>query len=168
MDYTIILLDNFTKERKRQAGVEEALANSIRKSIIPIASAGTAAIVGFSALVLMRFSIGKDIGLVLAKGIAISVVTVMLLTSLCLAMVQAHRETEHKPPVPIFDRVSEKIYRYRYVILIVLLLLAIPSSVGKDMTDFSFKRNQAMGLTRGTQLYADDEERSLRYSAGTI
>jgi predicted RND superfamily exporter protein len=40
MDYTIILLDNFTKERKLQVGVEEALANSIRKSIIPIASAG--------------------------------------------------------------------------------------------------------------------------------
>lgn len=158
MDYTIILLDNFTKERKRQAGVEEALANSIRKSIIPIASAGTAAIVGFSALVLMRFSIGKDIGLVLAKGIAISMVTVMLLTpAFVLRWYRLIEKTEHKPLVPAFDRVSEKIYRYRYVILIVLLLLAIPSSVGKDMTDFSFG-NQAMGLTPGTQLYADDEK----------
>ncbi|HCF49777.1 MAG TPA: multidrug transporter [Syntrophomonas sp.] len=158
MDYTIILLDNFTKERKRQIHVEEALTNAIRKSIIPIASAGIAAIVGFSALVLMRYSIGQDIGLVLAKGIAISLVTVMLLTpAFVLRWYKLIEKTEHKPLVPAFDRVADKIHQYRFVILIVLLLLAVPSYVGKSMNDFSFG-NQAMGLTPGTQIYADDQK----------
>ncbi|MDD3350433.1 MAG: efflux RND transporter permease subunit, partial [Eubacteriales bacterium] len=81
MDYTIILLDNFTKERMSQSiSVEEALSNAIRKSLTPISSAGAAAVVGFLALLLMRYTIGQDIGLVLAKGIVISLVTVVFLT----------------------------------------------------------------------------------------
>lgn len=158
MDYTIILLDNFTKERKKQIPVEEALAHSIRKSIIPIASAGAAAMVGFLALVLMRYSIGKDIGLVLAKGIAISLVTVMMLTpAFVLRWYRLIEKTEHKPFVPSFDRVAEKIHKYRWVILIMMLLIAVPAYVGKDMTDFTFG-NESMGLSPGTKVYEDEQK----------
>jgi len=157
MDYTIILLDNFTKQRKRQIPVEEALVNAIRKSFTPISSAGAAAIVGFLALVLMRYSIGQDIGLVLAKGIAISLVTVMLLTpAFILRWYKIIEKTEHKPLAPSFDRVAEKIYKLRFVILILLLLVALPSYVGKDMTDFTYG-NEAMGLSKGTPVYKDDQ-----------
>lgn len=158
MDYTIILLDNFTKERKKQVPVEEALSHAIRRSIIPIASAGAAAMVGFLALVLMRYSIGKDIGLVLAKGIAISLVTVMMLTpAFVLRWYKLIEKTEHKPFVPSFDRVAEKIHKYRWAIVIVLLLVAVPAYVGKDMTDFTFG-NESMGLSPGTKVYEDEQK----------
>ncbi|MEA4925664.1 MAG: MMPL family transporter [Syntrophomonadaceae bacterium] len=158
MDYTIILLDNFTKQRKYQLPVEEALANAIRASITPVASAGAAAMVGFLALVLMRYSIGKDIGLVLAKGIAISLVTVMLLTpAFILRWYKIVEKTEHKPLVPAFDRVAQKIYRFRWVILTLLLLIAVPAYVGKDMTSFTYG-NEAMGLSKGTVVYNDEQK----------
>ncbi len=158
MDYTIILLDNFTKQRKYQLPVEEALANAIRTSITPVASAGAAAMVGFLALVLMRYSIGKDIGLVLAKGIAISLVTVMLLTpAFILRWYKIVEKTEHKPLVPAFDQVAQKIYRFRWVILVLLLLLAVPAYVGKDMTSFTYG-NEAMGLSKGTVVYNDEQK----------
>jgi Predicted exporters of the RND superfamily len=158
MDYTIILLDNFTKQRKYQLPVEEALGNAIRASITPVSSAGVAAMVGFLALVLMRYSIGKDIGLVLAKGIAISLVTVMLLTpAFILRWYKIVERTEHKPLIPSFRKVAVKIYQLRFVTLILLLLIAVPAYVGKDMTSFTFGQ-EAMGLSKGTVVYNDEQK----------
>ncbi|MGI6605600.1 MAG: efflux RND transporter permease subunit [Peptococcia bacterium] len=163
MDYTIILLDNFTRERKTGNTVEEALAVSIRKSLTPIFSAGSAAIVGFLALILMRYTIGKDIGLVLAKGIAISLITVIVLTpALILRWYKLIEKTEHRPLVPSFQKMVRVIYRWRLVIFTVLLLIAVPAYFAKDMTDFTFG-NDAMGLSKGTTIYEDDQAMNAKF-----
>ncbi len=158
MDYTIILLDNFTKQRlNKELSVEEALAIAIRKSLTPIASAGAAAVVGFLALVLMRYTIGKDIGLVLAKGIAISLVTVVFLTpAFILRWYKIIEKTEHKPFFPSFKKVAETIYKRRFWILGILVILAVPSYFAKEMTDFTYG-GDAMGLSKGTVVYEDAE-----------
>ena len=156
MDYTIILLDNFTKERKHDVPVEEALAHAIKKSMTPISSAGAAAIVGFLALVLMRYSLGMDMGLVLAKGIAISLITVIFLTpAVILRWNNKIEKYAHKPLTPSFKPMASAVYKYKYLILVLTLLIAIPSFVGKDMTDFTFG-NDAMGLSPGTKVYDDE------------
>ncbi len=158
IDYTIILLDNFTKERKRKVPVEEALSHAIRKSITPVSSAGAAAMVGFLVLAMMRYNIGKDIGFVLAKGIAISLVTVMLLTpAIVLRSYKVIEKTQHRYIVPSFKKTALEIHKFRVPIAVVLILLAVPSYVGKDMTDFTFG-NDAMGLSKGTALYEDDQK----------
>ncbi len=158
IDYTIILLDNFSKERKHQVPVHEALSHAIRKSLTPVSSAGTAAFVGFIALVLMRFSIGRDIGLVLAKGIAISLVTVMLLTpAFILRWYKLIEKTAHKPLVPSFKKIARKIHETRFVFLALMLITFIPAFVGKDMTDFTYG-SDAMGLSKGTRVYEDDKK----------
>lgn len=157
MDYTIILLDNFTKERKHQLPVEEALSRAIRKSMVPISSAGSAAVVGFLALVLMRYTIGTDMGLVLAKGIIISLVTVISLTpAFIIRWYKIVEKTEHKPLIPSFLPLAEKVYKYRFLVLAVTLILAVPSYIAKDMTDFTFG-NDAMGLSKGTVVYNDEQ-----------
>ena len=135
MDYTIILLDNFTKERERDLAMEEALANAIRKSMVPISSAGSAAVIGFLALVLMRYTIGLDMGLVLAKGIAISLVTVVFLTpAFILRWYKIIEKTAHKPLIPSFLPLAKKVYKYRFLVLAITLILAVPSYIAKDMT----------------------------------
>jgi predicted RND superfamily exporter protein len=158
MDYTIILLDNFTKERAKQIPVAEALGNAIRHSLTAIFSAGAAAVVGFLALVLMRYNIGRDIGLVLAKGIAISLVTVIFLTpAFVLRWYRLIERTAHRPLLPSFAGVAGKIHQLRFVFLILLLLTSVPSYVGKEMTDFTFG-NEAMGLSKGTEVYNDEQK----------
>lgn len=160
MDYTIILLDNFTKERAKSenADIKECLKKSIKKSIVPIASAGSAAVCGFIVLVLMRYSIGKDIGLVLAKGILISLITVVTLMPAALLrwnhLVERFR---HKPLVPKFDRVAKGVYKYRFLLLVLVVILTVPSFVGKYMTDYTFGSN-AFGLCEGTEVYEDTQE----------
>jgi predicted RND superfamily exporter protein len=168
MDYTIILLDNFTKERKQQLPVEEALSNAIRKSIVTVSSAGAAAVVGFLALVLMRYGIGRDIGLVLAKGIAISMITVMTLTpAFVLRWYKIIEKTEHKPLVPSFDKVAGIVYKYRSVTLMVLILVAVPAYVAKDMNDFNYG-NEALGLSPGTAMYEDDQAITKRFGRSNL
>jgi len=157
MDYTIILLDNFTKERKHDLTVEEALSRAIRKSMVPISSAGSAAVIGFLALVLMRYTIGMDMGLVLAKGIAISLATVVCLTpAFLIRWYRLVEKTAHKPLIPSFLPFAERVGKYRFVFLIITVVLAVPSFVAKDMTDFTFG-NDAMGLSKGTVVYEDEQ-----------
>jgi len=168
MDYTIILLDNFTKERKLQLPVEEALSNAIRKSIVTVSSAGAAAVVGFLALVLMRYGIGRDIGLVLAKGIAISMITVMTLTpAFVLRWYKIIESTQHKQLVPSFDKVAGQIYRFRWVTLILLMLIAVPAYVAKDMNDFNYG-NEALGLSQGTTMYEDDQAITSKFGRSNL
>lgn len=168
MDYTIILLDNFTKERKHKLPVEEALSNAIRKSITPISSAGAAAIIGFLAMVLMRYTIGKDMGLVLAKGIAISLVTVVSLTpAFILRWYKIIEKTEHKPFMPSFLPLAKKIYQHRFVFMIIALVITIPSFFAKEMTDFTFG-NDAMGLSKGTVVYEHDQKMNEEFGRNNL
>jgi len=168
MDYTIILLDNFNRERKNQLPVTEALSNAIRSSVTPVSSAGAAAFVGFIVLVLMRFSIGRDIGLVLAKGIVISLITIMLLTpAFILRWYKLIERTEHKPLVPAFAPIARKIYRFRFVFLILLLITSVPAYIGKDMTDFTFG-NDAMGLSKGTIVFNDERKTNAVFGRNNI
>ena len=158
MDYTIILLDAFTRERNAGLQPEEAIRKAIQNSMAPILSAGGAAIVGFLALVLMRFSIGVDMGLVLAKGIFISLITIIfLMPAFVLRWYEKIEKYTHRSFVPSFRSVSEKIYRCRYLIVVSAILIAIPSYVAKDMNAFTFGTD-ALGSSEGTKIYADDQE----------
>ena len=161
MDYAIILLDHFLKERKRlgeSASIEEALKIAIKKSLAPIASAGCAAFCGFIVLLLMRYSIGKDLGIVLAKGILISMfVVVVLMPAELLRWNHLVEKFRHKPLVPKFDKVASCVYKYRFILLIVVAVLTIPSFFGKYLTDYTFG-SSAFGLCEGTQVYEDTQE----------
>lgn len=168
MDYTIILLDNFAKEREHRLAVEEALSNAIRKSMVPISSAGSAAVVGFLALVLMRYTIGKDMGIVLAKGILISLVTVVFLTpAFILRWYRLVEKTAHKPLIPLFLTFAKAVHSRRFLVLAVTLLLSVPSFIAKDMTDFTFG-NDAMGLSKGTVVYEDEQKMNREFGRNNL
>ena len=80
MDYSIFLLHAFTQERAQGIEPEQAMANAWRSAFSSVFASGMTTIVGFAAMCLMNFGIGPDMGIVLAKGIAISLATVLLLT----------------------------------------------------------------------------------------
>ena len=79
MDYSIFLMKKYRKERKEGLSKEEAMRAAIKKSLSPVSASSLTTIAGFVALMFMRYRIGLDMGIVLAKGIFISLVTVFLL-----------------------------------------------------------------------------------------
>ncbi|MDP4109327.1 MAG: MMPL family transporter [Bacillota bacterium] len=157
MDYSIFLIHSFTSEK--EAGVEpsQAIANAIRHSASSISACGVATIIGFIALTLMKFSIGFDMGLVLAKGIFVSLMTVLfLMPSLIMKFSGIIGKTAHKPFLPSFHKFGEFVYKIRFAVMIIVLIIAIPSYVGKGMNDFLYG-NDSVGTSEGTKVYEDEK-----------
>ena len=77
MDYSIFLLDAFSREKQKGLSEEQAMINAIDAAINSIFASSLTTVVGFLALVSMKFTIGFDMGLVLAKGIVFSLITVL-------------------------------------------------------------------------------------------
>ncbi len=98
MDYSIILLHGFTARKNKGMSKEEALIDALEYNMRPISSSGLTTIAGLISLLFMTFTIGFDIGIVLAKGILISLLSVFLLMpSLILIFSKALDKTAHKP-----------------------------------------------------------------------
>lgn len=157
MDYSIFLLHAFMRGKKSGLDDEDALVSAVDEAINSILSSSLTTVVGFIVLVFMKFSIGFDMGLVLAKGIIFSLFTVLfLMPALILKFAKLNEKTRHRPFLPSFRRFSNWVYRFRHVVLVVVLLLAPPAYVAQGMNDFLYG-NSAVGASEGTKVYADDQ-----------
>ena len=158
MDYSIFLLDAFERERKKGLGNKEAMTNAIDAAINSIFASSLTTVVGFLALVSMKFSIGFDMGLVLAKGIVFSLLTVVFfMPAMILKFADWNEKTAHRPFLPAFNRLSRGIYRFRYAALIIMALLVPPAYVAQGMNDYLYG-NSAVGASEGTRVYEDEKE----------
>ena len=157
MDYSIFLLDAFTREKEKGLSEEDAMTNAIDQAINSILASSLTTVVGFLALVFMNFTIGFDMGLVLAKGIIFSLITVLfLMPAMILKFARWNEKTKHRPFLPEFNKFSNWVYKVRYLIPAIMLLLTPPAYVAQGMNDFLYG-NSAVGASEGTQVYADDQ-----------
>lgn len=99
MDYSIMLINAFERLRAQGLAPREAMTQALADSFMPIASSSLTSVAGMLALVFMSFTIGFDIGIVLAKGIVLSMLTVFLLMpGVLVACSPLLDKTAHKPP----------------------------------------------------------------------
>lgn len=158
MDYSIFLLHAFTRYKQKGFPPEKAIANALKEAISSILSSGATTIVGFIVLALMRFTIGKDMGIVLAKGIVISLLTVLILMpALILKWGDKIEKTAHRSFMPSFVPLGKAIYKIRYIVLIFSILIVVPCYIGQGMNSFLFG-NDALGSSEGTKVYDDEQE----------
>ena len=98
MDYSIMLINAFERLRAQGLAPREAMTQALADSFMPIASSALTTVAGMLALVFMSFTIGFDIGIVLAKGIVLSMLTVFLLMpGVLVACSPLLDKTAHKP-----------------------------------------------------------------------
>ncbi|MGN1235225.1 MAG: RND family transporter [Christensenellaceae bacterium] len=96
LDYSVFLMHRFDECLKRESDPKQAMVNALCRSTPSILSSGLTTVIGFLALVFMRFGIGPDLGLALAKGIAISLITVFVfMPALILKMYPLMQKTRH-------------------------------------------------------------------------
>lgn len=159
MDYSIFLLHAFTEERANGIEPEQAMANALRRAFSSIGASGATTIVGFLALALMRFGIGPDMGFVLAKGIALSLLTVLLLMpALILRFQGVISRTQHRSFIPRQSRkLGERAYRIRKPVLAVVAILILPCYVAQGMADFTYG-NEAVSNSPGTAVYEAEQQ----------
>lgn len=157
MDYSIFFISAFNAERKKGLDLTEAVTSAVRHSAKSILACGLATFFGFIALALMKFSIGFDLGICLAKGIATSVLTVLfLMPALVLRWANLIEKTSHRPLIPPMKRFAKGSFKTRYVTLALALLIAVPAFVGKGLNDFTYG-SSSLGASPGTKVYEDEQ-----------
>ena len=158
MDYAIFLLDAFSRERENGVSDEEAIVTAIEEAINSIFASSLTTVVGFLALVFMKFTIGFDLGLVLAKGIVFSLLTVVFfMPAMILKFAKWNDTTRHRSFLPPFQKFSRRAYHMRYVTLAVMLLLTPFAYVAQGMNDYLYG-NSSVGAAEGTAVYESNEE----------
>ena len=158
MDYSIFLLHTFTAEKARGLGTEEAMENALHLAVGSIVSSAITTVVGFVALALMQFTIGRDIGFVLAKGILCSLVTVLfLMPALIIRWHRFVERSQHRPLIPPLDGFAKGLFKVRHFFAAFCIILIVPAFVAQNMNHFVFG-GAAVGAGEGTQLHADKAE----------
>lgn len=156
MDYSVFLLHEFEAEDK--TNLEEAMVNTLTKSCVSILSSATTTIAGFLALVFMGFTIGKDMGLVFAKGIVFSLISVIFfMPCLILKFYPYIEKTRHKSLMPNFNKFSKFMTKISYVLIAIVLIIAIPSYVAQKQNVFLYG-SSSFGGGEGTKVYEDEKK----------
>lgn len=157
MDYSIFLLDTFTFYKHSGMEIKQALKIAVKESSSSILASSFTTIVGFIVLALMEFTVGKDMGFVLTKGIIISLGTVLfLMPALILKFYDKIEKYAHKPLVPSCDGMGKAMYRARKIVLVIAVLVAVPCYFGQDMNTFKYG-DAAIGAGPGTKVFEDDK-----------
>lgn len=158
MDYSIFLLHTYTGIKNQGLDSETAMEKAIVEACGSILASGATTIVGFLVIALMKFTIGKDVGFVLTKGILCSLATVLfLMPTLILQFDKKIEKTAHRPFVPSFDGLGRVMYKIRIPVLVVAVLCAVPCYFGQAMNYFYYG-DDALGSGPGTRVYEDSRE----------
>lgn len=154
LDYSIFLLHRFEECRKEATSPREAMVDALCKSTMSILSSGLTTVIGFLALCLMQFQIGPDMGLVLGKGVAVSLITVFLFSpALILLFHNLLEKTQHKSFMPSFRKLGRAVTKMMIPVLLVLLVLVVPSYLGADHNSYYYGSSHLFG--EDTQLGSD-------------
>ncbi len=131
MDYSIFLWNSYKEERGRYDKKEEAMARAISKTIVSVAGSSLTTIAGFIALCFMTFTLGMDLGIVMAKGVVMGVIAcVTILPAFILCCDKLIRKTAHRPLTINGRKLAAFVVRHNKVFMVVLLLLWIPAVYG--------------------------------------
>ena len=145
LDYSVFLIHRFDECRKT-ATPQEAMQKALALSTKSILSSGLTTVIGFLALVMMRFEIGPDLGLALAKGIAISLTTVFLfMPGLILVSFKWMDKTRHRVFLPSFKGLGKFIFKTKYVAGVIFICLMIPSYIASNSNTYYYGASHIFG-----------------------
>lgn len=154
LDYSVFLLHRFEECRQENPDVKAAMTEALCKSTSSILSSGLTTVIGFLALVLMQFRLGPDLGLALAKGVAISLITVFVfMPSFILLTYKWLDKTRHKDLLPKFDLFGKIVKKVTIPMVCIFVILIIPAYLASNANDYYYGSSNIFG--NETQLGSD-------------
>jgi predicted RND superfamily exporter protein len=159
LDYAIFLLHSFADNRKKYSDVEEAMRYAIKSSIVTVSASALTTLFGFIALMFMKFGIGADLGINLAKGIVFSFITTMVfLPALTLTCYKLSDKTSHRLFMPEFANINKILSKVAIPIIILVILLIVPGYLGQRKTEFAYGSAGAIESSKsGQDRYATEQ-----------
>ena len=133
MDYSIFLMHRYEEELTRFENRKQAMAEAIQTTMLSISGSSLTTIAGFLALCAMDLTLGRDIGLVMAKGVVIGVIcSVTVLPALILTFDKLIHKYKHKTIIPNFDNLSKVVTTHYKVFIAIFLILLVPARYGSN------------------------------------
>ena len=158
MDYSIYLLHRFKQERRGGVSSEEAMVRALTASFSPVSASSLTTIASFVALMFMSYRLGLDMGLVLAKGVVLSIISVFfLMPALILYTEKLIDKTEHKTFNMTFQKFSKGLVKSRFYVPFIILALVIPCVYFQAQNEFTYGPEASLG-GEGSALYQDKLE----------
>ena len=162
LDYSVFLIHRFEEVRAARPGADpgDCMVEALSKSASSILSSGLTTVIGFVALILMQFQIGPDLGRALAKGVALSLVTVFtFVPALVVTALPWMDRTRHKPLLPSFHGFGRFVSRIMLPMVAVLVIVMVPSYLASNANTYYYGAGHMFGtdtkVGRDTQAIDD-------------
>ncbi|AIY82762.1 MMPL family protein [Clostridium baratii str. Sullivan] len=145
MDYSIFLMHRYDEELLKHEEKEDAMAQAISSTMLSISGSSLTTIAGFLALCAMDLTLGTDIGIVMAKGVIIGVITaVTVLPALILTFDKLIHRFKHKTIIPNFNKLSKVVTTHYKIIIAIFFILLIPAIYGSNHTKVYYNLDKTL------------------------
>lgn len=145
MDFSIFLYHRYLSFKNKYKTKEEAMENAICDTIVSVVGSSLTTVAGFLALCTMMLTLGKDIGLVMAKGVIFGVISVVtVFPAILLTFDNLIEKTSHKVILPKFEGLNKFIVKNYKIIFAIFLILIIPAWYGNKNTEVYYNLDKTL------------------------
>lgn len=145
MDYSIFLWHSYQENRQGAADKKEAMAKAIGETITSVVSSSMTTVAGFIALCFMSFTLGMDLGVVMAKGVVFGVITcVTVLPSMILVFDKALVKTKHKALLPDMQGVGDFVTKHYRIFILLFAVTLLPAIFGYKNTTVYYNLDETL------------------------
>ena len=168
MDYSIFLLNSYEENKKRFPGEKDrAMGHAIANTFKSVAGSSVTTVAGFVALCVMTFALGRDLGIVMAKGVIIGVICcVTILPALVLFFDKPIEKTQHKLLLARMDKPSAFITKHYKLWTVIFLVLLLPAIYGNNHTKIYYNIAESLPSTLDCNIANDELEKT--FAVGNI
>ena len=146
MDYSIFLWHSYKEKQEESNGdKKEAMALAIQSTISSVIGSSITTVAGFVALCFMSFTLGMDLGIVMAKGVIFGVIScITVLPAMVLIFDKAIEKTSHKVIIPNINRISNFVIKHYKIIAVLFVLVWIPAIYGYTHTQVYYNLDETL------------------------
>ena len=136
MDYSIFLWNSYNEQRQRYDASKEAMAHAVQATLTSVLGSSITTVAGFISMCFMSFTMGRDLGIVMAKGVLLGVLgCVTVLPALILVFDRPLQKTRHRSLIPNMDRLAGGVVKAFPAFLVVFALIVPPALYGYNKTN---------------------------------
>ena len=144
-DFSIFLYHSYEDKRNKGIDMKEAMCESIKETFTSVTASSITTIAGFLVLCSMRLTLGKNLGLVMAKGVFIGLISVItIFPSLLLVFDRQIMKSRHKPVMFDFSKINNFIVKKHALIFIIFVLMIIPAYLCYNKVDVYYKMDESL------------------------
>ncbi len=152
-DFSIFLYHKYEQAKEKYSNKHKAMQEAIIETFQSILGSSLTTIAGFLALCFMDLTLGRDIGLVMAKGVVCGLITVLTLFPAFILVFDKYIEkTRHKNFFPQFDGISNFVIRHKVIIVILFLILSVPAIYGNSHCEVYYKLDKSLPQSLPSQI----------------